>query len=83
MNEKKLGAWAASSSNPEEVSNRIKGIVVALSGLIIFAAAQFFNVQLTAQDVVELGTQLSVLGGLVFSLYGAGVALVRWMAVKF
>lgn len=82
MNNKPLGAWAASSSNPEDVSNRIKGVIVSLSAVIIFVAANFSNVTLTSADIVDIATQLSVIGGLIFSLYGAGVALVRWVASR-
>ena len=82
MNEKRLGAWAQSSADPTEVSNRIKGLIIAGSGLIIFAAAKFFNVELTPEDIVELATQVSVLGGLLVTIYGAGLAFVRWVASK-
>jgi len=80
MNNKKLAGWAASSNNQEDVSNRIKGLVIAFSGVIIFVASQFFGISLTANDVVELATQLSVIGGLAFSLYGGILALIRKFA---
>lgn len=76
----KLGAWAASSSNPEEVSNRIKGIVLAFSSVIILVAAQVFHIQLSAADIVSLAGSLGTIGGLIWSLYGAGLVLVRWVA---
>lgn len=82
MNNKKLGAWAASSSNPEEVSTRIKGLVVAGSAIIIFLGAQFFNIQLSGEDVVAIGTQLGMVGGAIWSVYGAGLWLVRFVASK-
>jgi hypothetical protein len=80
MNNKRLGSWAASSSDPTEISNRVKGAVLALSSVIIFIAAQFLGLQLTASDVVALATQLGTVAGLVWGLWGAGLALVRWVA---
>ena len=77
---KKLGAWAASSSNPEDISNRVKGIVLALSSVIILVAAQIFQVQLTANDVVSLASSLGALAGAIWAIWGAGIALVRWIA---
>ena len=78
MNNTRLAGWAASSNplTPDEVSNRIKGVVFASSAVIIFLAAQFFNVVLTPEDVISLGTQLATLGGLIWSLYGFGLAFV-------
>lgn len=80
MADRQLAGWAASSQSPEEVSNRIKGVVLMFSSVIIFVAAQFFHLQLSATDVVTLATELSAIGGLLWSLYGAGVALVTWFA---
>jgi hypothetical protein len=82
MNNSRLAGWAGSSNplTPDEVSNRIKGIVFASSALIIFGAAKLFGIVLTAQDVLELGTQLATVGGLVWAMYGAGLALVRKIA---
>lgn len=77
-----LAGWAASSADPTEVSLRVKGVILALSSVIIFVAAQVFHITLTAQDVVELATQVSGVAGLVVSLYGAGLAFVRWLAAK-
>lgn len=76
---KKLGAWVASSSDPTEISNRVKGAVLALSSVIIFVASQLLNINLTADDVVSLGTQLGTVVGLVWALWGAGLAFVRWV----
>jgi len=84
MNNSRLAGWAASSNplTPDEVSNRIKGVVFAASAIIIFAASRVFNIILTPTDVVALGTQLGTLGGLMWTLYGAGLAFVRWVATK-
>ena len=78
----RLAGWAASSANPEEVSNRVKGIIISLSAVIIFFAANFFQVVLTPQDIFDLATMLAGLAGLGVSIYGAGLAFVRWIAQK-
>lgn len=65
-----LKTWLQSSHNPSEVSNTIKGLVLGASALIIFIAAQFFHVQLTANDVIALGTEAGALAGGMWFLYG-------------
>ena len=80
MNEKKLAGWAASSANSEEVSNRVKGIILTLSSVIILFSASLFNIQLTADDVVSLGTSLGTVAGAVWALWGGLLAVVRWVA---
>lgn len=82
MKDKKLAGWAASSSNPEEVSNRVKGIILALSSIIIFLGTNLFGINLSPQDVVDLAGQLGVVAGFIWGLWGAGIALVRFIAEK-
>lgn len=82
MQNKTLGAWAASSSNPTDISNRIKGIVLALSSIIILLAAQLFNIQLSAEDVVSLATSLGAVGGAIWTVWGFGLAAVRFFASR-
>jgi len=79
---KRLAGWAASSADPAEVSMRVKGIILALSSVIIFGASNLFGIQLQAQDVVDLATQVSGVVGLTLTLYGAVLAFVRWVAQK-
>ena len=76
---RKFGALT-SSQNPEELANRVKGIILGLSGLIIFLGSQFFGIELKPEDVMELATQLSVIAGAVWAIYGAGLALVAKFA---
>jgi len=76
---RKFGALT-SSQNPEELANRVKGIILGLSGLIIFLGSQFFGIELKPEDVMELATQLSVIAGAVWAIYGAGLALVARFA---
>jgi len=79
---KNLGAWAASSADSTEVSNRVKGIVLALSSIIIYLAANLFGLELSATDVIDLGSMLGFIAGALWSVYGAGLALVRLIAEK-
>lgn len=77
---KRLGSLVASSEDPTQISNRVKGVVLALSSVIIFMGAQFFNITLTADDVVMLASQLGTVAGLVWALWGGILALVRFFA---
>lgn len=71
---RKFGA-ITSSTNPEEIATRIKGITLAMSSVIIFVAAQFFHVTLNANDVISFATEAGAVCGAVATLYGAGMAL--------
>lgn len=65
-----LKSWLQSSQDPEQVSNTVRGAVLAASGLIIFFAAQLFHIQLGAQDVVALATEIGTLAGALWFFYG-------------
>lgn len=82
MSNPTLAGWAASSNpaTPDEISNRVKGVVLALSSVIIYIAAQVFNLTLTPADMIEVATSLGTIAGAVITLYGAGLALVRKFA---
>jgi hypothetical protein len=82
MNEKKLAGWAASSENPEQISNRIKGIVLSLSSVLIFMAAQFLGLTLNANDISDLASLAGVTAGAIWTLYGVFLALVNKFARK-
>lgn len=71
----------ASSQDPtgETVANKVKGAILACSGLVIFAAAQIFHVQLSANDVISLATEVSTLAGLVWAAYGCILHVVTWL----
>lgn len=72
--DRKFGA-ITSSTNSEEISNRIKGITIALSSIIIFFAAKFFHMTLTPNDVLSLATEFAAVGGAIWTLYGTGMAV--------
>lgn len=80
MEKQRLGAWAASSADPTEVSNRVKGAVLALSSVIIYLAAQLFGIVLSASDIVALSAVLGTLAGATWGVWGALIALVRFIA---
>jgi len=73
----KFGA-ITSSTNPEEIAMRVKGITLALSSVIILIATQAFHVQLTANDVISLAGELGAVAGAITTLYGAGL----WLLTK-
>lgn len=72
--QKKFGA-ITSSTNPEEVATRVKGIVLALSSIIILVAGQLFHLTLTSNDIVSLATELGAVSGAVITVYG----FVMWL----
>ena len=66
---KKFGSFT-SSQNPDEIANRVKGVTLALSSVIIFLAGKFFGITLSANDVISLATQLGGVAGAVWFIYG-------------
>jgi uncharacterized membrane protein YqgA involved in biofilm formation len=76
---RKFGALT-SSTNPEELADRVKGIILASSSIIIFFAAQFFHIQLSANDIVSLSTEAGALIGAIWTIYGAIKAVVAYFS---
>ncbi len=70
MDTRKYGALT-SSQNPEEIATRVKGIGLALSSVIIFVAAQFFHITLSANDIITLSSELGAVAGAIMTIYGA------------
>lgn len=66
---RKYGAFT-SSQNSEELSNRVKGIVLSLSAIIIYVAGSFFNISLQPNDVTDIATQLGGVVGAIWTIYG-------------
>ena len=77
---KQLKGWATSSASPEEVSSRIKGAVLAGSGVIVWFLVSVLSVNITIDNIIQLAPLLGTLGGAVWSVWGACMALVRWYA---
>lgn len=84
MEKSLAGTWASSSNpqTPEDISQRVKGIVLGLSSVIILVAAQFFHITLSASDVITLAGELGAVAGAAMTIYGAGLWLVRLVASK-
>lgn len=72
--QKKFGA-ITSSTNSEEISNRIKGFTIAMSSIVIFLAAKLFHIVLTPNDMVSIAAELGTIGGAIWTLYGAGMVV--------
>jgi hypothetical protein len=65
-----LSSWLQSSQDPTQVSNTVRGAVLAASGVIIFLGSQFFHITLSANDILSLATELGTLAGALWFFYG-------------
>lgn len=65
-----LKSWLASSQDPTQVSNTVKGIVLGASSLIVLIGSQLFHIQLTADNVATLATEVGTLAGVIWFFYG-------------
>lgn len=74
-----LPAYMASSTDNTLVSSRITGIVIGFSSIIILFAARFFNVVLSANDVVSLATGIGAVAGAIVTVKG----FIIWIMTKF
>jgi hypothetical protein len=73
-----LASWLQSSQDPASVANKVKGVILVFSSLIILGAAHVFNITLSADDVVTLATEVGSVAGAVWAVYGAVLHLVTW-----
>lgn len=74
---RKYGALT-SSQNPEEIANKVKGVVLAISSIAIFIAAKFFQIEITVDDMTALASALGALSGLIWMVYGSILHLIAW-----
>lgn len=65
-----LAGWLQSQADPSTVSNTVRGAILALSSIIILVATQIFHIQLSANDVISLATEVGALAGSTWFLYG-------------
>ena len=65
-----LQKWLQSSQDPTQVSNTVRGAILSVSALIIFFAAQLFHIQLSANDIITLATEIGTLAGAIWFFYG-------------
>lgn len=74
-----LAGWLQSSQDPTAVANKVKGVILFCSSLIILACAHFFNITLTPDDVTTLATQTGTVAGAIWTVYGVILHLVTWV----
>lgn len=77
-----LKGWLQSSQDQTAVANKVKGVILALSGIIILLASQFFHIQLAANDVVTLASEVSTVAGAVWAIYGVILHVVTYVGTK-
>lgn len=77
MNKNKYGA-ITSSTDPEEIATRVKGIVLTLSSIIILVASLLFHITLTPVDITTWATEIGMVAGAVTTIYG----FVMWGLAK-
>lgn len=76
--ETQLKAWLQSSQDPTEVANKVKGAILLASSAIIFGAALFFHITLTANDILTLSTEVGGVAGGIWMIYGCVLNIVTW-----
>ncbi len=76
--ETQLVSWLQSSQDPTQVANKVKGVILALSSVIILIAAQLFHISLSANDMISLSTEIGTLAGLIWGIYGCVLHLITW-----
>lgn len=82
MQTKKFGALT-SSQNPDEIANKVKGIVLGTSSILILLASLLFHIQLSANDVITLATELGGVAGAIWTIYGFGLhAIAKFYELK-
>lgn len=74
---KKYGALT-SSQNPEEIANKVKGLVLVSSSVVIFLASKLFGIELTVNDMTDVATSLGATGGAMWAVYGGILHLIAW-----
>lgn len=70
MENKTYPALLASSMSSDQVSTRVKGIVLTLSSIIILFVGHFFGISLKPNDIMELATQLGMVSGAIWTIFG-------------
>lgn len=68
--EQNLIPGIASSTNPTQVANTIKGFILSISTLVVFAGAHLFGISLTPDNIAALGEDIGMIAGAVWFVYG-------------
>lgn len=79
--ERKFGALS-SSTDPEQLGNTVKGTILMFTGIIL-VVARYLNIPLTETEVVAAATQLGLMIGAVWMLYGLVMKAVVALQKKF
>lgn len=74
-----LSPVIASSQDPTEVANKVKGVILTGSSLIILAASHIFHITLNASDLISLATDLGTVAGAVWAIYGVVLHVVTFL----
>ena len=70
MPNKTLSPIVASSTDPTEVGNTVKGIILTASSLIIFFTFAFFHITFTQADVSSFADEVGITVGAIWTLFG-------------
>lgn len=65
-----LNPLVASSTDPTQVANTIKGLIVSASSVIVLVAAHVFGITLSPENILSLATDVGMLAGAVWFVYG-------------
>lgn len=75
--EKRFGAFT-SSTNPNEIADRVKGAILAMSGILLIVLP-LAGISVSAEQITTFAGQLGVAAGALWTLYGFG----KWAVAFF
>ncbi len=73
-----LKGWLQSSQDPSEVANKVKGVILMGSSIVIAIAARLMHVTLSPADMLSFATDMGTIAGAIWAVYGAGLHLITW-----
>ena len=77
-----LKGWLKSSTDPSVVSNTVRGLILGASSFIILGASLLFKIELSAGDITTLATEIGMVVGAMWTVYGGIMKLVMWFGSK-
>ncbi len=80
--EKRFGAFS-SSENPDQLASTVKGFILGISVIIIFAVQALFHITWTADNVADLATSIGTIVSSLWIAYGLIKKGVIWLIDKF
>ena len=69
MPKEQLPTWLQSSVDPNQVSNRVRGLSVLMGGILVWAFSQF-GTAVSPEAIEGVFEQIGVLAGVAASAYG-------------